>query len=197
MYSDVMVTKYTTSSLVVLLQPRPFSRALGLVQRRAAIKRLTNANRYLVSLASLASPWPSASPINPQHPQSGFFFRRFSRCAGCSPATPIALPTRVEVEGGWHGRSERGWREQGDRRASCYICNVFAFTIFQLVCILEPLLLASLFVFDSALLFPFSLYCVRTTADVDAAFLPPSGLSPLRRNSFIRAFPRVAFPKTT
>lgn len=136
---------------MVLLQPRPFFRALGLIQRRAAIKRLTNANRYLVSLASLASPWPSASPINPQHPQSGFFFRRFPRCAGCSPATPIALPTRVEIEGGRRGKREKGWREQGGRWASCYICNVFAFTIFQLVCILEPLLLASLLALDSDL----------------------------------------------
>lgn len=160
MYSDVMVTKYTASSLVVLLQPRPFSRALGLVQRRAAIKRLTNANRYLVSLASLASPWSSASPINPQHPQSGFFFAAFHGAQVAAPQRPSRYRRGVEVEGGRHGNSERGWREQGDRRASCYICNVFAFTIFQLVCILEPLLLASLFAFDSALLFPFSLFTV-------------------------------------
>lgn len=107
MYSDVMVTKYTTSSLVVLLQPRPFSRALGLVQRRAAIKRLTNANRYLVSLASLASPWPSASPINPQHPQSGFFFSPLSTVRRLQPRNAH----RVTDEGGG-----RGWkaREVGE-----------------------------------------------------------------------------------
>lgn len=180
MYFDVMVTKYTRSII-----PRgPFTASPffpGLVQHRVAIKRLTNANRYLVSLASLASPWPSASPINPQHPQSGFFFRRFPRCAGCSPATPIALPTRVEVEGaeGTGSRRGRGWREQGGRRASCYICNIFAFTIFQLVCILEPLLLASLFIFDSALLFPFSLFTVfEPPPMLDTALLPPSGPSP-------------------
>lgn len=89
---------------------------------------------YLFPL-SLWSPLGAYHPLFPS-PQSAFFFRRFPRCASCNPATPI-----VAHESGGEGNQAR--REQGGRRAGCYICNVFAFTIFQLVCILEPLLLAS------------------------------------------------------
>lgn len=73
-------------------------------------------------------------PLFPS-PQSGFF-SPVSRRTSCNPATPI-----IAHESSGEGNQAR--REQGGRRASCYICNVFAFTIFQLVCILEPLLLAS------------------------------------------------------
>jgi len=73
-------------------------------------------------------------PLFPS-PQSGFFFCQFPRRVGCNPATPI-----IAHKGGGGNQARR---EQGGRRTSCYICNVFAFTIFQLVCILEPLLLAS------------------------------------------------------
>lgn len=70
-------------------------------------------------------------------PLSNFFFAGFHGAQVATPQRPSS-PTRVKR------RRESGEeREQGGRRASCYICNVFAFTIFQLVCILEPLLLAS------------------------------------------------------
>lgn len=97
--------------------------------------------------------------------QSGFFFRRFSRRAGCNPATPI-----VAHEGSGGGNQAR--RVPGGRRASCYICNVFAFTIFQLVCILELLLLASTLVpsiFFSPFL-PAFLFAMFKPPLVDAAF---------------------------
>lgn len=76
-------------------------------------------------------------PLRPSRrtPRNLAFFRRFPRRAGCNPVTPIV------VGRGWRRKARReGRRRWRRRRASYYICNIFAFTIFQLVCILEPLL---------------------------------------------------------
>lgn len=79
--------------------------------------------------------------VHHSHPPQSDFFRRFPRRAGCNPATPI-----VTDEGGRETQREEecgGKSEEVERAASCYICNIFVFTIFQLIYILEPLLFAS------------------------------------------------------
>lgn len=151
-----------------------------------------------ISFPSLLSLPLGLPPRPPTHNTRNlaFFFAAFHGAQVAVPQRPLRYRRGWKVEGGRHGEPARKWREQGGRRASCYICNIFAFTIFQLVCILEPLLLASLFTFDSALLFPFSLSLFTVFEPppmLDAARLPLSGPSPLRRNSFTRA----AFPETT
>ena len=107
--------------------------------------------------------------------------------AHCNPATPI-----VAHEGGGEGKDRGRW-------TSCYICNIFAFTIFQLVCILEPLLFTSTLVPSIFFSFffsppPSSLYMFEPPL-VDFMSFPPPGSSPSRRNSFIRIFTRIVSPQ--
>lgn len=114
------------------LSHRAFSPAFELVERHKTLDECE-----LVSRFPLLFLWSSSALIALPFPLCNLaFFCRFPRRAGCNPATPI-----VVHEGGGGGYQAR--REQSERQTSCYICNVFAFTIFQLVCILEPLLLAS------------------------------------------------------
>lgn len=106
-------------------------------------------------------------------PQSGFF-SPVSTARKLQPRNAHRHPRewwrresdRREIKTETQRKRERegGEGEQGGRRASCYICNIFAFTIFQLVCILEPLLLAStlvLSIFSSSSCLP--LRYARTT----------------------------------
>lgn len=69
-----------------------------------------------------------------------------------SPQSDFFSPVRrLQPRNAHHRPRGRRWRESGKdggRWTSCYICNIFAFTIFQLVCILEPLLFSSTLVLD-------------------------------------------------
>lgn len=140
-------------------------------------------------------------------PRNLAFFRRFPRRAGCNPATPIVVD---EGGGGW---VKAGGREEGRRacrrtskrrRASYYICNIFAFTIFQLVCILEPLLPLSPTLTWRSRFFPLPVasFFLSAPSLVDAALYAPSSRFLLlrnvvlaRRDSFIREFSPLLFSK--
>lgn len=98
-------------------------------------------------------------PFHPHPSRNLAFFRRFPR--GAQVATSQRPSSPMEgVGGGWWRRESQREREQSERRerAGCYICNVFAFTIFQLVCILEPLFYSPpLYSLDSSPL-PFAMF---------------------------------------
>lgn len=124
-------------------------------------------------------------------PRNLAFFRRFPRRAGCNPATPIVVD---EGGGGWakagreEGRRVCG-RTNERRRASYYICNIFAFTIFQLVCILEPFLpLSPTLTHLTLTIFPLPVasFFLSAPSLVDAALYAPSSLflllAPQRRS---------------
>lgn len=114
------------------------------------------------------------------------FFRRFSHRAGCNLATPIVV--------GKGGSTKRN-KERKRRRTGCYICNIFDFTIFQLVCILRPLY--SFFTSFAIDLFVLSRLFHRYQW-INVAFLHPfvPSYRPFSRyDSFICVSLHVAFPK--
>lgn len=104
-------------SLVVLLRPRPFSPGvfLSLSARTtwAAIKRLTNACGYLVSLS-----FPLSYSLLAHHSHSSpailFFFAGFHCAQVATPQRPSS-PTRVAAQGaGRHAeKRQREWGEVG------------------------------------------------------------------------------------
>lgn len=129
----------------------------------------------------------------------------FVGCHGAQVATP-QRPSSPDEGGGEEKQGERG-----GPRAGCYICNIFAFTIFRLVCILEPALTRLHFALSILTplshSFHFSLYAPEPPLVDGALYVlsPPAGSlsSSARCNSFIpftlllRARARAAFPKTT
>lgn len=175
------------------LSRRAFSPTLKLVERHKTLDECAWVSRFPTYFPSPSDLRRRLSPsVPPPPPQSGFF-------------SPVSAARRLQPRNAH--RRPRGWRrresgkEGTGRRTSCYICNVFAFTIFQLVCILEPLLLASTLVpsifFSLSPPPPSSLCSSRHWWMLHFTSFPPPGPSPSRRNSFIRIFTRVASPKTT
>lgn len=143
------------------------------------------------------SRFPTFSPSldRPSHPhptpflQSGIF-SPVSTGAGCNLATPIIADGECQWISGAKRVKEREREKEWSasrERAGCYICNVFSFTIFQLVCILEPLFVRFYSLDFSLLLFAMFESSLAGCCTLDA-FPFPLELLPSSRNNFIRSF---------